>query len=92
MAFIFILITTTTPDSEIKPQPRFLSEEERAQFAIAKRAQEIREGSERRETARRDRDALERGADELAQRERNKSIVFYGAPSLSPPRQGKNSA
>ena len=54
-----------------KPQPKFLTKEERAKLAIAKRAQEIREEAERRETTRRDRDALEREADELAQRERN---------------------
>ena len=52
-------------------QPKFLSKEERAKLAIAKRAQEIREEKERTEASRRDRDALETQADELAQRERN---------------------
>lgn len=69
----FHSFTLTIFDSESlkKPQPKFLTKEERAKLAIAKRAQEIREETERRETTRRDRDALEREADELAQRERN---------------------
>jgi hypothetical protein len=62
-----------------KPQPKFLTKEERAKLAIAKRAQEIREETERRETTRRDRDALEREADELAQQDRNNK---YGGQSV----------
>jgi len=68
MCFICHSIPTLTLN---KSQPKFLSKEERAKLAIAKRAQEILEETERRETTRRDRDALEREADDLAQRERN---------------------
>ena len=52
-------------------QPKFLSKEERAKLAIAKRAQEIREEKDRTEASRRDRQALEHQAEELAQRDRN---------------------
>jgi ATP-dependent RNA helicase DDX23/PRP28 len=51
-------------------QPKFLSKEERAKLAIAKRAQEIKEEKERAEAARRDRLNLETQADEL-RRERD---------------------
>ncbi len=40
-------------------QPKFLSKEERAKVAIAKRAAEIRQTKEREENARKERDALE---------------------------------
>lgn len=53
-------------------QPKFLTKEERAKIAIAKRAQEIKEQKEREEVARRDREALEREAEELTTKERNK--------------------
>lgn len=52
-------------------QPKFLTKEERAKLAIAKRSQEIKEDRERQEASRRDRETLESQADELAQRERN---------------------
>jgi ATP-dependent RNA helicase DDX23/PRP28 len=61
-------------------QPKFLSKEERAQLAIAKRTQEIREEREREATARRDREALEREAEEVRQKERN---TRYGAGGRS---------
>jgi hypothetical protein len=50
-------------------QPKFLSKEERAQLAIAKRAQEIREQREKEESTRKNREALERDAQELAAKE-----------------------
>lgn len=53
-------------------QPRFLTKEERAKLAIAKRAQEIKGQKEREEASRRDREALEREADELAVKDRSK--------------------
>ncbi|KAF8797946.1 P-loop containing nucleoside triphosphate hydrolase protein [Phlegmacium glaucopus] len=65
------LLQKQKDEKESASKPKFLSKEERAKLAISKRAQEIREEAERRETTRRDRDALEREADELAQRERN---------------------
>lgn len=53
-------------------QPKFLTKEERAKLAIAKRAQEIKEQKERGEATRRDREALEREAEELAVKDRSK--------------------
>lgn len=47
------------------PQPRFLSKEERAKLAIAKRAQEIKDQRERDENVRRDRETLEKEAQDL---------------------------
>jgi len=58
--------------SFISLQPRFLSKEERAKIAIAKRAEEIRLEKEKSEAARKDREQLEREAEELAQRDRNR--------------------
>lgn len=52
-------------------QPKFLSKEERAKLAIAKRAQEIREEKDRSEASRRDRQSLESQAEEISQRDRN---------------------
>jgi ATP-dependent RNA helicase DDX23/PRP28 len=53
-----------------KSQPRFLSKEERAKLAIAKRVQEIHEEKERQEVTRIDREALEREAGNLTRKER----------------------
>jgi len=50
-------------------KPKFLSKEERARIAIAKRAQEIKEQRERDEQTKQDREALERDADELRRKE-----------------------
>jgi ATP-dependent RNA helicase DDX23/PRP28 len=47
------------------PQPKFLSKEDRAKLAIEKRAQEIKEQREREEAVRRDRDTLEKEAQDL---------------------------
>lgn len=57
----------------LNSQPKFLSKEERAKLAIAKRAQEIREQKEKDENTRKDRDMLEREADELRQKGRTQS-------------------
>lgn len=60
-------------------QPKFLSKEERAKIAIAKRAAELKEQRGREEKARQDRDVLEREADALRQREREKErTARYG--------------
>jgi ATP-dependent RNA helicase DDX23/PRP28 len=60
-------------------QPKFLTKEERAQIAIAKRAQEIREQKEKEENGKKDREALERDAEELKLRERNQASKKYGS-------------
>ena len=51
-------------------QPKFLSKEERAKIAIAKRAQEIKQEKERTDASRRDRETLEKEAEEVGRRER----------------------
>lgn len=53
-------------------QPRFLTKEQRAQLAIEKRAQEIKEQREKDEHARREREELEKEAEEFRQRERER--------------------
>jgi ATP-dependent RNA helicase DDX23/PRP28 len=53
-------------------QPKFLSKEERAKIAIAKRAAELKEQRERDEKARMDREVLERDAQEVRQREQER--------------------
>ena len=56
-------------------QPRFLSREDRAALAIASRAQEIRQQREREDLVRRDREALERQADEIRNADRARHPV-----------------
>lgn len=56
-----------------RPQPKFLSKEDRAKLAIEKRAQEIKEQREKDERARNDRAALERDAELIRQREREQA-------------------
>ncbi|KAF8894544.1 P-loop containing nucleoside triphosphate hydrolase protein [Infundibulicybe gibba] len=67
------LLQKQREEKQAASKPKFLSREERAQLAIAKRAQEIKEEKEKEENSRKDREALERGADELRQRERTQS-------------------
>lgn len=63
-------------------QPKFLSKEERAKIAIAKRAVELREQREREEKSRQDRDTLEREADAVRHRDREKErAARYGGPA-----------
>ncbi|KAF7338366.1 Pre-mRNA-splicing ATP-dependent RNA helicase PRP28 [Mycena venus] len=70
---------------EAASKPKFLSKEERAKLAIAKRAQEIREQKEKDELARKDRETLEREADELRMKERSsQSSSRYGRSMLIP--------
>ncbi|TFY70404.1 hypothetical protein EVG20_g2606 [Dentipellis fragilis] len=64
------LILTTLLTLKASSQPKFLSKEERAKLAIAERAQEIREQKEREENARRDRETLEKEAEQLRQPDR----------------------
>lgn len=56
----------------IARQPRFLTKEQRAQLAIQKRAQEIKDQREREDRAKQDREALEREAEEIRARERER--------------------
>ncbi|KAG6850585.1 hypothetical protein H0H93_011253 [Arthromyces matolae] len=63
------LLQKQKADKEAASKPKFLSKEERAKIAIAARAKEISEQREREEKARKDRDALEREADEVRQKE-----------------------
>jgi len=61
-------------------QPKFLSKEERAKIAIAKRAAELKEQRERDEKARSDRETLEREAQEVRQREQERErAARYGS-------------
>ncbi|CAA7271780.1 unnamed protein product [Cyclocybe aegerita] len=66
------LLRKQREEKEAASKPKFLTREERAQLAIAKRAQEIREEKERNEAARKDRETLEREAEGLSQRERTR--------------------
>ncbi|TFK76532.1 P-loop containing nucleoside triphosphate hydrolase protein [Pluteus cervinus] len=68
-------------EREAASKPKFLSREERAQLAIAKRAQEIREQKEKEDNTKRDREALERDADEVRQRERNQAYASKSSSS-----------
>ncbi|KAF7295008.1 Pre-mRNA-splicing ATP-dependent RNA helicase PRP28 [Mycena indigotica] len=61
---------------EAASKPKFLSKEERAKIAIAKRAQEIREQKEKEETSKQQRATFEQEAEELRQRERQSSSRY----------------
>ncbi|KAF5358278.1 hypothetical protein D9756_001646 [Leucocoprinus leucothites] len=75
------LLQKQRQEKEAAAKPKFLTKEERAKIAIAKRAQEIKDQKARDEASRRDREALEREAEELAVKERNK----YGSGRCSYP-------
>ncbi|KAJ7709992.1 P-loop containing nucleoside triphosphate hydrolase protein [Mycena rosella] len=72
------LLQRQKQEKEAASKPKFLSKEERATLAIAKRAQEIREQKEKDELARKDRATLEQDAEELRMRERSQSSSRYG--------------
>lgn len=59
-------------------QPKFLSKEERARLALAKREQEIKDQKEKEAKKRAEREALEREAEELRQKELQASGSKYG--------------
>ncbi|KAF9532258.1 P-loop containing nucleoside triphosphate hydrolase protein [Crepidotus variabilis] len=65
------LLQKQREEKEAASKPKFLSKEERAKIAIAKRAQEIRGEKERNEAAKRDREALEKEAEDISKRDRN---------------------
>ncbi|KAI0673100.1 DEAD-domain-containing protein [Trametes maxima] len=66
------LLQKQKEEKEAAAKPRFLTKEQRAQLAIQKRAQEIREQKEKEEHAKRDRETLEREAEEIRQKERER--------------------
>ncbi|KAI0720967.1 pre-mRNA-splicing ATP-dependent RNA helicase PRP28 [Cerioporus squamosus] len=66
------LLQKQREEKEAAAKPKFLTKEQRAQIAIQKRQQELKEQREKEERARRDREALEREAEELRQRERER--------------------
>ncbi|TRM61913.1 P-loop containing nucleoside triphosphate hydrolase protein [Schizophyllum amplum] len=59
------LLQKQRAEKEAAAKPKFLSKEERAKLAIAKRAAEIREGKDKEERARKEREELERRAEEV---------------------------
>jgi ATP-dependent RNA helicase DDX23/PRP28 len=59
-------------NTEYSSQPKFLTKEERAKVAIAKRAQELKDEKQKAEKERQDREALEREAEEIRSRERDR--------------------
>ncbi|KAG5220953.1 DEAD-domain-containing protein [Salix suchowensis] len=67
------LLQKQKAEKEAAAKPKFLSKEERAKLAIAKRAQEIREQKEREEASQKDRETLEREANELRRKEMGSS-------------------
>ncbi|KAL0071508.1 mRNA splicing protein prp28 [Marasmius tenuissimus] len=80
------LLQKQKEEKEAASKPKFLSKEERARIAIAKRAQEIKEQRERDEQTKHDREALERDADDLRRREESS-----GASNRSQSRQRRGS-
>ncbi|KAJ7582885.1 P-loop containing nucleoside triphosphate hydrolase protein [Mycena floridula] len=69
---IEFLLQKQRAEKEAAAKPKFLSKEERAKLAIAKRAQEIKEQKERDENTRKDRENLERDAEEIRMRDRER--------------------
>ncbi|KAG6818186.1 mRNA splicing protein prp28 [Tephrocybe sp. NHM501043] len=65
------LLQKQRAEKEAASKPKFLSKEERAKIAIAARAKEIQEQREKEDNARKDREALERDAEDLRQKERS---------------------
>ncbi|KAJ7063213.1 P-loop containing nucleoside triphosphate hydrolase protein [Mycena amicta] len=70
------LLQKQKQDKEAAAKPKFLSKEERATIAIAKRAQEIREQKEKEESTKRDRAALEQEAEDLRHKDRQSSSRY----------------
>ncbi|KIP09068.1 hypothetical protein PHLGIDRAFT_29196 [Phlebiopsis gigantea 11061_1 CR5-6] len=73
------LLQKQKAEKEAAAKPKFLTKEQRAQLAIQKRAQEIREQKEKDEVSRQGRERLEREAEEIRQRERERErATRYG--------------
>jgi ATP-dependent RNA helicase DDX23/PRP28 len=65
-------------------QPKFLSKEERAKLAIAKRAEEIKAEKQKEEHSRKDREALEREAEDIRRRDREQGYGSGGRQNGGP--------
>ncbi|GBE82008.1 Pre-mRNA-splicing ATP-dependent RNA helicase PRP28 [Sparassis crispa] len=66
------LLQKQKAEKEASSKPKFLTKEQRAQLAIDKRAQEIKDQREKEERAKQDRAILEMEAEEIRQRERER--------------------
>ncbi|KAL4077038.1 P-loop containing nucleoside triphosphate hydrolase protein [Scleroderma yunnanense] len=76
------LLQRQREEKEAAAKPKFLSKEERAKLAIARRAAELREQREREEKIKREKETLEREAEDVRQRERERDrAVRYGGGS-----------
>ncbi|KAF9052958.1 pre-mRNA-splicing ATP-dependent RNA helicase PRP28 [Panaeolus papilionaceus] len=75
---IEVLLQKQKEEKEAAAKPKFMTKEQRAKLAIAKREAEIKEENEKRERARKEREALEREAEELANKERSKQSASSG--------------
>ncbi|KAI0705818.1 pre-mRNA-splicing ATP-dependent RNA helicase PRP28 [Cytidiella melzeri] len=74
------LLQKQKEDKEAAAKPKFLTKEQRAQLAIAKRAQELREQKEKEDRARQERQNLEREAEEIRSRDRERErTARYGS-------------
>lgn len=85
------LLQRQKEEREAASKPKFLSKEERAKIAIAKRAAELREQRERDEKSRTDREGLERQAEEVRQREqeRERTARYSSAPARHDDRESR---
>ncbi|KIK99291.1 hypothetical protein PAXRUDRAFT_30608 [Paxillus rubicundulus Ve08.2h10] len=78
------LLQKQKQEKEAASKPKFLSKEERAKIAIAKRAAELKEQREREEKAKQDRETLEREAEDIRQRDRERErATRYGGGTAS---------
>lgn len=64
------LLLKQKQEKEAASKPKFLSKEERAKLAIAKRAEEIKTQREKEESTKKDRETLEREAEDIRRKER----------------------
>ncbi|KAF8654182.1 hypothetical protein AX16_003711 [Volvariella volvacea WC 439] len=85
---IEVLLEKQKKEKEAAAKPKFLTKEERAKLALAKREQEINEQREKRERAQKEREALEREAEELRQKERAQSYSIKSSGSHYEDRYG----
>ncbi|KAG6335200.1 hypothetical protein ID866_3894 [Astraeus odoratus] len=80
------LLQKQKEEKEAAAKPKFLSKEDRAKLAIARRANEIKEEREREFRSKQEKETLEREAEELRQRERERErAARYGGGSSSRP-------
>ncbi|EIM90151.1 P-loop containing nucleoside triphosphate hydrolase protein, partial [Stereum hirsutum FP-91666 SS1] len=72
------LLLKQKAEKEAASKPKFLSKEERANLAIARRAAELAQEKEKVTSVQRDREALEREAEQLRARERDARGTYGG--------------